>query len=559
MGAAQRRRMVGVGELVADSVACPHHESESGHGACGRGAMSVAGGADAVAKGCTGFDVFRCCRFLRSLGNIMVLVVLGLVGLSYYAVEFKSRYGLLSAEAEAAGVGMGARVGVGSVFSAAVAMLLWSYIATVTTDAGAVPDGYQPYLFDDADCQACPESTAPAVQEGESEVGVRFEKQLSAGDMTGFALTDGLGDGNGQPPIDAERRGGAAGRQPADEESSSDDNDDDDDIEAGDRASRVRLLQASTTTSSDGGETTGTMTSRQCATQYDALRDRFHRQLLNPNIVRSPRFKKLPEHLRPRYCFKCNQFKPRRTHHCSLCNRCVLKMDHHCVWVANCVGAGNYKMFILFLVYTLLSCTMATLLMFPDFIEFFDASGTAAARGKRGAGDDGGSPLDGFDPSQPTVVHAGATPGDPGYVSEYDGVFGAGGPGGEDAPHTSRRSDLAVLFLSTILDISLSISIVGFLIMHANLIRSNRTTIELFEKPFEYENMPRPSEEIGFVARKRKSRLYMNVEEVFGSNPFLWLLPVHSESDLRSQLLHLNPSAYIDVRAIREQLLSTHL
>ncbi|GJN40309.1 hypothetical protein PR202_gb29514 [Eleusine coracana subsp. coracana] len=74
---------------------------------------------------------------------------------------------------------------------------------------------------------------------------------------------------------------------------------------------------------------------------------------------------------RVRYCRKCNQLKPPRCHHCSVCGRCVLKMDHHCVWVVNCVGALNYKYFLLFLFYTFLETTLVTLSLLPHFIAFF--------------------------------------------------------------------------------------------------------------------------------------------------------------------------------------------
>jgi hypothetical protein len=71
-----------------------------------------------------------------------------------------------------------------------------------------------------------------------------------------------------------------------------------------------------------------------------------------------------------RYCRKCSQFKPPRCHHCSVCGRCVLKMDHHCVWVVNCVGARNYKFFLLFLLYTFLETTLVTAALLPQFIAF---------------------------------------------------------------------------------------------------------------------------------------------------------------------------------------------
>lgn len=57
-----------------------------------------------------------------------------------------------------------------------------------------------------------------------------------------------------------------------------------------------------------------------------------------------------------RYCQKCSRYKPPRAHHCRVCKRCVLRMDHHCVWINNCVGHANYKVFFVFMLYTVISC-----------------------------------------------------------------------------------------------------------------------------------------------------------------------------------------------------------
>ncbi|KAI8337655.1 DHHC palmitoyltransferase-domain-containing protein [Chlamydoabsidia padenii] len=57
----------------------------------------------------------------------------------------------------------------------------------------------------------------------------------------------------------------------------------------------------------------------------------------------------------PKTCKKCHLPKPERAHHCSVCNACVLRFDHHCPWIHNCVGHFNYRYFVLFMTYTVLS------------------------------------------------------------------------------------------------------------------------------------------------------------------------------------------------------------
>ncbi|OIW09816.1 hypothetical protein TanjilG_32254 [Lupinus angustifolius] len=128
------------------------------------------------------------------------------------------------------------------------------------------------------------------------------------------------------------------------------------------------------------------------------------------------------DYRRVRYCRKCNQFKPPRCHHCSVCRRCILKMDHHCIWVVNCVGALNYKYFLLFLFYTFLSTALVTLSLLPYFIAFF------------GDEEISGSP-----------------------------------------------TNLAVSFVAFVLNLAFAISILGFLIMHISFVAANTTTIEAYE------------------------------------------------------------------------------
>ncbi|XP_065860075.1 probable protein S-acyltransferase 12 isoform X2 [Euphorbia lathyris] len=127
------------------------------------------------------------------------------------------------------------------------------------------------------------------------------------------------------------------------------------------------------------------------------------------------------------YCNHCQNSKPPRCHHCSVCQRCVLKMDHHCVWVVNCVGACNYKFFLLFL----------------------------------------------------------------------------------------------IVYLDAVLNLAFSLSLLCFIVLHASMLSSNTTSIEMYEKK-------------GVVRWKYDLGRKKNFEQVFGLNKALWLLPMFSKEDLEN-------------------------
>ena len=44
-----------------------------------------------------------------------------------------------------------------------------------------------------------------------------------------------------------------------------------------------------------------------------------------------------------RYCEKCGDICPPRSHHCPLCDVCVLRRDHHCWFAGCCVGISNHR------------------------------------------------------------------------------------------------------------------------------------------------------------------------------------------------------------------------
>lgn len=91
-----------------------------------------------------------------------------------------------------------------------------------------------------------------------------------------------------------------------------------------------------------------------------------------PKEFRLPEQESLHQTFWRKWCSKCEQYKPERSHHCKACGTCVLRMDHHCPWTNNCIGYFNLPHFMRFLVWVLTSITYGLIYFFSKLKRVFE-------------------------------------------------------------------------------------------------------------------------------------------------------------------------------------------
>lgn len=75
-----------------------------------------------------------------------------------------------------------------------------------------------------------------------------------------------------------------------------------------------------------------------------------------------------------RWCKKCKNYKPERSHHCKTCQVCVLKMDHHCPWTMNCVGHENIAHFLRFLTMVVITSSYGQYFFWLKVVDYYNSS-----------------------------------------------------------------------------------------------------------------------------------------------------------------------------------------
>lgn len=122
-------------------------------------------------------------------------------------------------------------------------------------------------------------------------------------------------------------------------------------------------------------------------TPSNSIPNIFQQGIIDDNLQKSSIFIKEPvspeliekwsnlakSKLKPKWCHKCQHFKPPRTHHSSAFGKCILRMDHYCPWVDNCVGFGNHAHFYRFLgsvVWSSFACLSLLAIRVLDLLKY---------------------------------------------------------------------------------------------------------------------------------------------------------------------------------------------
>ena len=74
-------------------------------------------------------------------------------------------------------------------------------------------------------------------------------------------------------------------------------------------------------------------------------------------------------------CSTCRFAKPARSKHCRYCNCEIARFDHHCIWINQCVGLGNIKAFLLFLLSNNIMCVYGGYLGIATLLDMVYSQG----------------------------------------------------------------------------------------------------------------------------------------------------------------------------------------